>query len=537
VKKIHTVAIGDSARERSVGHNLARAPHAGIFRGRRTTHDRAPRKPLLSNGRNTSWERHVLECVLLQPDLWPAIANLTPATFQRREDAEVFMAMHRLADVNKPIIVENVADLVDAEYFQAFILNAPVPESRPKNFSVYVENLRRESAIRYAGNEMDRMVTAIADGDGIDLEEIRKLAERMPAAGQNGNSTAVRLRSYADIAKEHLEAMWKGYLPLGKLVHLAGESGHGKSPLSVDLAARISSGTNWPDGQPNTLGPRSVILLASEDDQSDTVRPRLELAGGDVSKVFDVVSSVTKGMDKQEILLALDRDLEQLLAQARTVRDLAAMFIDPLSNYLGAVQMRLEEEVRGRLLMPLAAAAAELKIMAMTIGHFNRREKGTSPLHRIMGAAAFHGVARYIYLVGPDPDDDDKFAHVLVQARGGNAPALRYRTVAKPMTWDGKTSDVVQIEWRGTSEASSQDTVDPRQSSDKSAEEKAARQLADILKAGRVPCVEAKQLLKDNGCDVEKLNWNRVHHRAGVGSKRFDGERYYSWYLVTNQTP
>src|SRR5215469_18158325 len=82
--------------------------------------------------------------------------------------------------------------------------------------------------------------------------------------------------------------MWKPYLPLGKLVHFGGNCSQAKSPVTIDLAARISVGAPWPDGTPNTQGPKSVILLNIEDDLEDTILPRFRLAGGDKSKLYYV---------------------------------------------------------------------------------------------------------------------------------------------------------------------------------------------------------------------------------------------------------
>jgi hypothetical protein len=45
------------------------------------------------------------------------------------------------------------------------------------------------------------------------------------------------------------------------------------------------------------------------------------------------------------------------------------------------------------VLAPLSNLAAELDIVVITVGHFNRSERGTDPLHRMIGAAAFSGVA------------------------------------------------------------------------------------------------------------------------------------------------
>src|SRR5215469_3101092 len=85
-----------------------------------------------------------------------------------------------------------------------------------------------------------------------------------------------------------LRWMWKPYLPLGKLVHFGGNSSQAKSPVTVDLSARVTTGAPWPDGTPNTHGQRSVIMLNIEDDLEDTILPRFRLAGGDKSKLYYV---------------------------------------------------------------------------------------------------------------------------------------------------------------------------------------------------------------------------------------------------------
>ncbi len=346
----------------------------------------------------------------------------------------------------------------------------------------------------------------------------------------------VEIERYSVIEKEHLEYFWQGYLPIGKLVHLAGKSGEGKSPLSISLAAACSTGRDWPDGAKNILGPRDAILLAAEDDPHDTIRPRLDLAGADVARVYRAKCTVKTEQSVSEKLFALSSDLALLIATARTLPELALVVIDPVTNYLGSgVKMNSEEEVRA-LLMPLALAAAELKILALTIGHLNRRERGTESLDRIMGAAAFSGVARFIYLVGPDPEDTDPHAHVFVQRRGVDAPSLRYKTFLKEETWGGKTSGVIGVEWRGASKATAEDAVDPQTASDKSAVRRAAKDLAEILKDGRKSSDDAKKALGALGHEVEKINTTRLLFFAGASSQRFTNERYYSWFLPSKAT-
>ena len=70
------------------------------------------------------------------------------------------------------------------------------------------------------------------------------------------------------------------------MLNLSGESSQGKSPLLIDLCARMSKlpghdgyGT-WPDGQKMQKFPLHSIMLNNEDDLQDTILPRFDLAGG-----------------------------------------------------------------------------------------------------------------------------------------------------------------------------------------------------------------------------------------------------------------
>ena len=264
-----------------------------------------------------------------------------------------------------------------------------------------------------------------------------------------------------------VEFLWPGMLPKGKLIHFAEVSSEGKSPVTMDLSGRITSGTNWPDGQLNTFGKCSVLMLNIEDDYNDTILPRLDLAGGDDSKFFYVQGTRFTRDDKtSDRGVALDRDVHLLLAEARKHEDLAVIFIDPITNYLGARKMNSEEDVRS-ILTPLADIARDLNVAVITTGHLNRRETGSSPLFRVMGASAFVGVARSIYMFGPDPNSESEHDHIMVPARNctcvGNPKGMKYSTYLG----NEKTIPAVDIRWGETTSARASDAVDPATHSEK----------------------------------------------------------------------
>lgn len=324
---------------------------------------------------------------------------------------------------------------------------------------------------------------------------------------------------------------WKPYLPAGKLIHGGGKSSEGKSPVTIDLAARITKGAPWPDDTPNLLGPRRVLLLNIEDDLETTILPRFLEAGGNRDLLEYVkgtrLSNDSTALDRGT---ALDQDMDLLQKLAREFKDLGAIIIDPITNYLGKLKMNAEEEVRS-VLTPLANLAEELDIVVITIGHFNRREKGTDPLFRMMGAAAFSGVARAVYAFGPDPEDrENKYAHVMTTVRGaaGEGESLRYCTVlVEDAEFDGVKTSVIRVEWRGKSSATSEDAVDPNSRKDASAETEAAKVLAEFLKAGRKPASECQQFLKNGGFDLGKLNEGRIRKKAGARTSQKDKQWWW----------
>jgi hypothetical protein len=53
--------------------------------------------------------------------------------------------------------------------------------------------------------------------------------------------------------------LWPGYIASGRLTLLDGDPGVGKSLLTVDLAARLTTGRDFPDG--SRPGPATVGLL------------------------------------------------------------------------------------------------------------------------------------------------------------------------------------------------------------------------------------------------------------------------------------
>ena len=181
-----------------------------------------------------------------------------------------------------------------------------------------------------------------------------------------------------DIEAKQIEWLWEPFIPLGKFTDVAGQMGQGKSLFTIHMAARVSK-----EGG-------SVLLYAGEDDFSDTVRPRLEVAGADLDKIFRVE-------DEQITTERVDEFCDALGDVRLVIVDPITGFFPPRTDPWNTPQVR-------RFLTPHVALAAERRFALLGIQHLNRRAD-SDPLARIADAQGIPQVARSVLVWGPDPED------------------------------------------------------------------------------------------------------------------------------------
>jgi hypothetical protein len=146
------------------------------------------------------------------------------------------------------------------------------------------------------------------------------------------------LRRVADIQPEPLRWLWPGRIPLGMLTLLAGDPVLGKSLLSLAIAARVSTGAGWPDLPEQRCEPGGVLMLTAEDDVPDTVRPRLEAAGGDLERVvlLEGVRAPDGEGDARTVPFSLGIDPPVLEDAIRGTPKCRLVIIDHIFNYLSS---------------------------------------------------------------------------------------------------------------------------------------------------------------------------------------------------------
>ncbi len=236
------------------------------------------------------------------------------------------------------------------------------------------------------------------------------------------------VQTLADVPAERVAWLWPGRLPLGKLVVLDGDPSTGKSTLTLDLAARVSTGTRWPDGAPGTT-PAGVLLLSAEDGLADTIVPRLAAAGADLGRVHALTEvSVIDDDGVQQVPPSLPRDVP-VIEKVVTEKNIKLVVVDVLMAYLaGKVDSHRDQDVRG-VLHQLAAMAERTSCTVVLVRHLNKAGGGNA-LYRGGGSIGIVGAARAAYLVARDPEDADRRILAVTKLNlAAEPPSLAYRLV------------------------------------------------------------------------------------------------------------
>ncbi|HET6877725.1 MAG TPA: AAA family ATPase [Jatrophihabitans sp.] len=322
----------------------------------------------------------------------------------------------------------------------------------------------------------------------------------------------------ADVEPERVDWLWYGRLPLGKIVVLDGDPSVGKSTTAVDCAARVSSGRAWPDGAPNRSG--AVLLLSAEDGLADTIRPRLDAAGGDPRRVHaltEIRYLDEEGRPKtRPVTLA---DLEHIEAAVRRVRALLVV-VDVMMAFLPSkVDSHRDQDVRG-VLSGLAAMAERTGSCVLLLRHLNKASGG-SAMYRGGGSIGIIGAARVGLLAAHDPEDDTR--RVLAGIKSNLAPlpdALAYQLVDSP------EHGCARVEWLGVSQHSAGALLaGPRDEDERTTRDEAAEFIRcyltdcggeaparDVLKAGHAAGFNERTLQ-----DTRKRTSGLTTARRGFG--------------------
>ena len=231
----------------------------------------------------------------------------------------------------------------------------------------------------------------------------------------------VILRAACDVEPQPVDWLWPGWLAAGKLHLIGGAPGTGKTTVAIGLTAIVSKGGRWPDGSRARTG--SVVIWSGEDDDADTLNPRLRAAGADTSRVRTVGRVVDDDDDDESYPFDPSRDLDALRDALRELPDVRLLVIDPVVSAVSGDSHKNAEVRRG--LQPLVDLAGELGCAVLGITHFSKGTSGRDPLERITGSLAFGALARVVLVTAKQEANGDRHARRVLLREVQHRPGWR----------------------------------------------------------------------------------------------------------------
>lgn len=337
------------------------------------------------------------------------------------------------------------------------------------------------------------------------------------------------------IESKKVEWLWPDRIPKGKITILDGDPGLGKSVITADLAARVTQGYPFPprekpwygapeDEERNGQGVlrpgdvatwrcgdleegKGVILFSAEDDLGDTIRPRLEAAGADLTKVTAFT------MKADDTLYSIPRDvpiLEETIRQTNA----ALVIIDPIMAFLSG-RANSDQEVRQNL-AALKRLAEETGVAILLIRHLNKKGD-TAALYRGGGSIGLIGLARSGLIVNRHPEDKDKCVLAVNKANlARRGDAIGYEIVTAQ-------NEAAVIKWGDAVDMTADDLMKPNDGPII----KAKGFIQEMLENGSVPAKDMYAGARER--DITDRTLERAKKEMSVLSKQIGGQ--WEWSL------
>lgn len=334
----------------------------------------------------------------------------------------------------------------------------------------------------------------------------------------------------ADVEPEKVRYLSAPRLPAGKLVILEGLPDRGKTTLALTAGADITRGRAPFNG--GVLIRSSVLFVSShEDGVADTIRPRVEAAGGDLSRFH-----VLRGVGTDSIPFSMPEHLPILRAEIERTGAVLVIIDNLMAALAGEVNSWRDQDVR-RVLSRLAKVAAETGVCIVVIRHVTKSGGGGKAMLAGGGSIGIIGAARVALLADEDPESPGDYLLAVVKAnlaRREDRVTLRYRLV------DAPEFGCARLDWRGTSEETA-DTLTARRLTPGATEDatkekgaalhEAVEWLSDVLAAGPVESGELRGLATRAGLAWRTIGRARVDLDVLVVREGFGRDCRTIWSL------
>ncbi|MGC1581796.1 MAG: AAA family ATPase, partial [Candidatus Acidiferrales bacterium] len=253
---------------------------------------------------NLDAERAVLSALVQDVDPVPAFAQLTPKDFFDTFHQRLFAHFKSTIEHGHPL---NHTDIVDEMKLQgmevarlAEMSNPLMVVRKPGELARLVRIVKRDSVGRDLKKTCGEMVEANGDATGLIANLQAKVQNYIESLRETIEPPGILAST---VVPKKVKWLWRGRIPLGKITMFDGDPDNGKSAISVDLVARITSGKPMPDDSPCPEG--GAVIISNEDDDEDTIVPRLLRAGANMKRVR-LLRDIESPEGKRQLEIPLD---------------------------------------------------------------------------------------------------------------------------------------------------------------------------------------------------------------------------------------
>jgi AAA domain len=278
-----------------------------------------------------------------------------------------------------------------------------------------------------------------------------------------------------------------------------GDPDLGKSLLTLDLCARLSTGRAFPDGQP---GPGLVMdrVFVWQHERDDEDWPwRFPAHAG----------RLDDALGRSQACLAV---------------------IDPIMAFLEESVLYASDQSVRRVLNPLMRLADKHGCTLLLLRHLNK-QGGTRAIYRSLGSIAFVAACRFAMLVARDPSEPGRC--VLAQVRNslaGAQPSLAYRLRSTE-------ASLPAVDWLGESPCSADELLAGAARTERGPRDQAAAFLLEFLAEGPRTSQDLWAAAQKRGLSARTLQ--RAKQALGIRCRRVhrDGRLVSYWLLEGQELP
>lgn len=285
----------------------------------------------------------------------------------------------------------------------------------------------------------------------------------------------------------------------------------------------------------DSADPAGVVLVGIEDDEADTVVPRLVAAGADRRRIHTMLQPTDDKGNPKPFVIPDDVDRVR-----RAIVEVGAklVVIDPITAYLSTKQVKAGDDPSTRqALMPLVTLARETGCAIVLVRHLNKAT-GMTAKNRGSGTIAYTGITRSVVVAGklvePTPNGA---THAIALTKGNltkDPMAIGYRLDSAESDPDSPA-----ITWCGALDLSADQLVgadgakvsDARKNAP--ARQEAKEILRQLLADGPVDADEAIKLTKKNAdCGIKVVRAAVKELGVVKNQVRVDGKiAHWTWEL------